>query len=208
MDRVVSQLEEVVPYGGHERKEAWTMYLPHTIHVAALDSTLNEITRGSLLDRVGRCQASLGHYSAAETTHQQVISLREKTLGKEHTDTLTSMNEVGVALDRQGKYEAAEAMHRQTLATREKVLGKEHPNTLTSLYCLAYLPANQHRFDKAAPLYERACAGYSTILGHDHRRTRACRQHYSEMRASQEQDRLTVSSELPQILSDNNARPC
>ena len=83
-------------------------------------------------------------------------------------------------------------MNRQTLARREKVLGPEHPDTLTSVYCLADLLANRHRYDESTALYERACTKYITILGKDHPTTRACRQHYSEMLASQQQDRLAL----------------
>ena len=58
--------------------------------------------------------------------YQQTLELREKVLGKEHPDTLTSMNNLAV-LSSQGKYEEAEEMHRQALELREKVLGHEHP---------------------------------------------------------------------------------
>jgi hypothetical protein len=44
--------------------------------------------------------------------------------GKEHPDTLTSMNDVAGALSGQGKYAEAEKMHRETLALRE------HPDML------------------------------------------------------------------------------
>jgi len=67
--KVVTRLEELIPYGGHERKEAWTTYLPHAIHVARLDGRLEEIARALLLHWIGRCQASLGQYSVAEMTH-------------------------------------------------------------------------------------------------------------------------------------------
>ncbi|KAH7060965.1 kinesin light chain 1, partial [Paraphoma chrysanthemicola] len=136
-DRAVARLEELVPYGGHERKAKWTMYLSHAVYVAGLSDTVEETARASLLDRVGRCQATLGQYSAAGTTHQQALSLRQKRLGKEHSQTLISMNEVGLALMNQGGYEAAEAMNRQTLALYETVLGREHPDTLTTMSNLA-----------------------------------------------------------------------
>ncbi|KAK7177943.1 hypothetical protein PSPO01_16006 [Paraphaeosphaeria sporulosa] len=171
MDKVVSRLEEVVPYGGYERKGAWTKYLPHAIHVATLDSTLDETTRASLLDRVGRCQASLGQYSAAETTHRQVFSLREKTLGKEHISTLTSMNEVGVALDIQGKHDAAETMHRQTLATKDKVLGKEHLETLTSMNNLALVLEKQGRYEAAEAMHRQTLVICEKVLGKEHPKT-------------------------------------
>jgi hypothetical protein len=55
--------------------------------------------------------------------------LSEKVLGKEHPDTLTSMNNLAFLLQSQGKYDEAEPISRQILALMEKVLGKEHPDT-------------------------------------------------------------------------------
>ena len=54
-------------------------------------------------------------------------------LGKEHPDTLKSMNSLADSFYMQGKYDEAEKMHRQTLELREKVLGKEHPDMLQSM---------------------------------------------------------------------------
>jgi tetratricopeptide (TPR) repeat protein len=50
----------------------------------------------------------------------------EKVLGKEHAQTLNSVNWLGNALYDQGKYEAAEDMYRRAIDGREKVLGREH----------------------------------------------------------------------------------
>jgi hypothetical protein len=63
--------------------------------------------------------------------------LKETVLGKDHPDTLTTMNNLAISLDRQGKYTEAEAMHRQTLQLRETLLGKGHPDTLRSMNDLA-----------------------------------------------------------------------
>ncbi|KAF2176103.1 hypothetical protein K469DRAFT_608402, partial [Zopfia rhizophila CBS 207.26] len=76
----------------------------------------------------------------------------------------------------------------------EKVLGPEHPDTLTSVYCLAHLLANQRRRAESLALYKRACDAYITVLGEDHPTTRSCRQHYSEILSSQEQDQFALSS--------------
>jgi hypothetical protein len=40
---------------------------------------------------------------------------------------------------------------------------------------------------------ERACAGYEAVLRKDHPTTRACRQHYTDELASQEQSQLVTS---------------
>ncbi|KAF1941895.1 HET-domain-containing protein [Clathrospora elynae] len=57
--RAVARLEELVPHGGYEGKATWTTYLSHAIYVAGLSDTVDETARASLLDRVGRCQASI-----------------------------------------------------------------------------------------------------------------------------------------------------
>jgi hypothetical protein len=155
---VMNRLEELVPWDGHKGKEVWAPYLSHAVHTAGHEGTVKDIAMASLLDRVGRFQTSLGQYAVAETSHRQASSLRKEVLGFKHPDTLTSMNNLALVLDRQGKY--GEAVHRQTLARREKVLRYEHSSTLTSIYCLAHLLAHQHRYYEALTLYDRASAGF------------------------------------------------
>src|SRR5436305_1325941 len=68
---------------------------------------------------------------------RQALGLRETVLGKEHPDTLRSMNNLAVVLSGQGKHEQAEEIYRQALGLRETVLGKENPDTLRSMNNLA-----------------------------------------------------------------------
>jgi tetratricopeptide (TPR) repeat protein len=166
--KAAARLEELIPYGGHERKEVWTRYLSHALHVAELDGTLEETVRASVLDRVGQCQSTLGQYSAAVTTHQQALLLRKKVLGIEHLDTLTSMSNLALVLDRQGKYEEAESINRQTLARREKVLGTEHPDTLTSMSNLALLLYSQGKYEEAESMNRQTLARREKVLGAEH----------------------------------------
>jgi len=58
---------------------------------------------------------------------RQMLKLKGTVLGKGHPDTLTSMNNLAIALKKQGKNAEAEAMHLQTLKLTETVLGKDHP---------------------------------------------------------------------------------
>ncbi|KAH8593045.1 kinesin light chain 1 [Bisporella sp. PMI_857] len=163
-----ARLEELVPHGGHEKKEIWTTYLSHAIHVAGLNGAVDEIAKASLLHRVGQCQASLGQYSAAEITHRQVLSLKEKRLGKEHKQTLISMNAVGVVLGNQGRYGEAESMHRQTLSRGEKVLGPEHPDTLTSVSNFAEVMEGQGKYKEAESINRQTLARREKVLGPEH----------------------------------------
>jgi len=60
---------------------------------------------------------------------RQALGLQETVLGKEHPETLRSMNNLAMVLSDRGKDEQAEEMLRQALRLRETVLGKEHPLT-------------------------------------------------------------------------------
>jgi hypothetical protein len=58
-------------------------------------------------------------------------------LGSEHPDTLSTANNLAIALKSQGKYGEAETMYRETLAVQQRVLGREHPETLRTVNNLA-----------------------------------------------------------------------
>jgi tetratricopeptide (TPR) repeat protein len=166
--KAAARLEELIPYGDHERRDLWTMYLSHAIHIAELDGVIDERTRTSLLNRVGRCQATLGQYTSAEATHRKELLLRERWFAKEDRWTLVCMNDLGVALENQGKFEAAESMHRQTLAMREEMFGKEHPSTLLSMNNLAAVLDEQGKHEVAEPMHRQTLAMREKVLGKEH----------------------------------------
>jgi tetratricopeptide (TPR) repeat protein len=163
-----ARAEELVPYGGHEGKEVWGAYLPHATYVAGLVDVVDGAMSATLLERLGRCQGSLGQYASAETSHRKALSLRKDVLGPEHPDTLTSMSNLALVLDRQGKYEEAEAMNRQTLAGYEKVLGPEHPHTLTSMSNLASVLGRQGKYEEAEAMHRQELAIFKKVMGPEH----------------------------------------
>jgi hypothetical protein len=55
---------------------------------------------------------------------------RQRVLGEDHPDTMTSKDHVTNVLRQRAKYDEAEPLYRETLAQREKVLGEDHPDTL------------------------------------------------------------------------------
>jgi tetratricopeptide (TPR) repeat protein len=89
-------------------------------------------------------------------------------LGREHPDTLTSMNNLAGVLDRQGKYKEAETMHRQTLAISEKMLMPEHPFRLTSMSNLALVLDSQGKYKEAEAMNRQTLAPREKVLGLEH----------------------------------------
>jgi len=60
-------------------------------------------------------------------------------LGKEHPDTLQSVNNLAAVYDAQRRYGEAGPLFRRALDAYERVLGREHPQTLISANNLAEL---------------------------------------------------------------------
>ncbi|KAF2185806.1 hypothetical protein K469DRAFT_707474 [Zopfia rhizophila CBS 207.26] len=97
--------------------------------------------------------------------HRQALEGYKKVLGPEHSDTLTSINNLGSALERQNKYEEAEAMHQRALEGREKMLGPEHPHTLASISNLGTVLERQGKYEKAEELVVQVIA-WGRASGH------------------------------------------
>lgn len=109
-----------------------------------------------------------GAYKEAEAMHRRALEEREKVLGREHPDTLASIDNLGLVLSRQGKYKEAEAMHRQVLEVRESVLRYEHPSTLTSIDNLGLVLSSQGKYEEAETMHRRALGARENVLGLEH----------------------------------------
>ena len=69
-----------------------------------------------------------GNYDEAEKLNRQALEGREKELGVQHPDTLTSVSNLADVLQDQRKYDEAEKLKsRRALEGREKELGAHHP---------------------------------------------------------------------------------
>ncbi len=109
-----------------------------------------------------------GKYSEAIPLAQRALAIREKTLGREHPDVATSLNNLALLYDNQGNYPQAEPLYQRSLAIWEKALGREHPDVASSLNNLAALYYNQGNYTQAEPLYQRALAIREKALGREH----------------------------------------
>ena len=109
-----------------------------------------------------------GRYDEAIHIAKEVLAIYEKTLGSEHPDTATSLNNLAALYRTTGRYEEAEPLYKRSLAIREKALGPEHPDTATSLNNLALLYETTGRYAEAEPFMKRALAIHEKALGKDH----------------------------------------
>jgi tetratricopeptide (TPR) repeat protein len=104
----------------------------------------------------------------AIVTGRDLVADRERVLGADHPDTLTSRNNLAYAYQSAGRLGEAVPLYERTLADYERVLGADHPHTLTSRNNLAYAYRAAGRLGEAVPLFERALADRERVLGGDH----------------------------------------
>ena len=111
---------------------------------------------------------SAGRYKEASAIWERLVRFAEASLGPNHPNTATSLNNLALLYDNQGLYSQAEPLYKRALAIREKALGPDHPSTATSLNNLAVLYNSQGLYSQAEPLYKRALAISEKALGPDH----------------------------------------
>jgi tetratricopeptide (TPR) repeat protein len=79
----------------------------------------------------------------------------EKSLGPDHADVTTTLNNLA-DLDREvGRYADAERLYKRSLAIQEKSLGSDHPDVAVTLNGLALLYEKTGRSADAKSLYKR-----------------------------------------------------
>jgi len=77
--------------------------------------------------------------------HRQTLELKEKVLGLEHPETLTSVWCLASLLHSQRQYQNSNILYQRACAGYQKILGFEHPNSLSCLKQYASLLEDMKR---------------------------------------------------------------
>ncbi len=107
-------------------------------------------------------------YKKAQELYERVLQDRKEVLGREHPETLTSMNDFAALYCAQGLYSKAESLNKEALMLRKKVLGREHPDTFISMNDLAALYWEQGRYSEAERLFKKVLRLREKVLGREH----------------------------------------
>jgi len=119
----------------------------------------------SALSNLGAALLDLGDLEGAKLPLQRALELSETTLGLEHPDVATSLNNLALLYVVQDRPSDAEPLYKRSLSIREKALGAENRLVATSLNNLALLYDDQGRYSEAEPLFRRALRIREKALG-------------------------------------------
>ncbi|KAL7948310.1 hypothetical protein V8C42DRAFT_342360 [Trichoderma barbatum] len=99
---------------------------------------------------------------------ERVVSIREKTLGKEHQETLRSQHALAKAYRQDGKTGEAISILKRVVAIRMRTLGEGNLDRMASQHALALLYGQMKHIPKAISMLERVVAAGDKHLYKDH----------------------------------------
>jgi len=107
------------------------------------------------LNQTTRKLYSQGHYSEAAKVARQALSVAKRTVGPNHPDYATSLNNLALLYSRLGRYDKAEPLYLRALTIFEKALGPDHPYVVTTLENMADLYRAMNKFEEAEKMEMR-----------------------------------------------------
>lgn len=131
---------------------------PHVQSAATVDAMMKQI---NLLHGQGK-------YAEALPLAEQALAIRERSLGPEHPDTLSSVNRLALFNHLLGRFSEAEQLYRRAVEGRERVLGSEHSDTLLCIGNLAALYVSRGRYSEGEALYLRTLEASERLRGMEH----------------------------------------
>jgi serine/threonine protein kinase len=143
---------------------------------AALDKAEPEIrgtfakqplVEASIREALGHSYWWLGESELAIPQYARAVELRRQVLGPTHSDTLTSMDNLGNAYNTAGRFPELLRLGQETLKARQASLGPDHVDTIRSLQNLGCDYYELGRLDEAIPLLEVGTRGLTAKLGPD-----------------------------------------
>jgi tetratricopeptide (TPR) repeat protein len=96
------------------------------------------------------------------------MAAKQRVLGPEHPETLSTINNLAGIYRDEGKYELAEPLLVRVLEVRQHVLGQDHPDALITMNNLGLLYVYQGNYQRAEPLLAKALDVRRRTLGQEH----------------------------------------
>ena len=166
----VELLAQDFPSGHYENWKQCEQLLPHVELLYEAEPASEQLLTAwaQVLTNAASYLWMKGNYQTAQAVVTKAVTARERVLGLDNDQTLTSVTMLALVLQDQGKYDEAEKLNRRALEGREKTLREHHPDTLTSVNNLALVLQDQGKYDEAEKLNRRALEGREKELGEHH----------------------------------------
>jgi tetratricopeptide (TPR) repeat protein len=120
----------------------------------------------------------------AEPLMKRVVKIFEKSLGENHPNVATAMNNLALLYQATNRLKEAEPLMKRALKIDEASLGKDHPDVARDLNNLAQLYQATNRLKEAEPLMKRHLViflEFTRRTGHPHPHLQAAIGNYTDL---------------------------
>ncbi len=170
LSRLSGNFEQALRFSGELLHIARSRAVQELISLAINEHALN-------LKQLDRLQE-------AEPLYREALEIGSKTIGVEHPDYATRLNNLAGLLEDTRRFDEAEMLYREALEIGRKTIGVEHPNYAIRLNNLAGLLQTTGLYDKAEALYREAMAIHEKALGPEHPNTVTTRDNLNDFLAN------------------------
>jgi tetratricopeptide (TPR) repeat protein len=147
--------------------------LPHALAAAEFGEELQLAPKGTgrLLNQMGGYYRGRARYAEAKQSYQRAIKIGEATVGPDHTEVATYVNNLGNVLEDLGDLARARQCYERALRIDEAAFGPDHPDVATDVSNLGTLLEALGDLAGARQCFERALRIFRNFLGDDHPKT-------------------------------------
>jgi eukaryotic-like serine/threonine-protein kinase len=135
---------------------------------AELASAGEDMDRARLFFHLGQMMVKEGRYDDAAVHLYRALIIRERVLGREHSEVAASLNGLGEVARLRGQDEDAARLYLQAYSIYEQALGPAYPRLAYPLSNLGLVRRRQGRHQEAAEYFHRAWVVWEQALGPEH----------------------------------------
>jgi tetratricopeptide (TPR) repeat protein len=126
------------------------------------------LVRADTLARLVNVLYEAGKRTEAEPFAREALKLRRETLGANHVDVASSLDDLGAMVMARGDTASAEQMTREALAIRRALLPPDDPRLAVGLNNLGFMLWRKGNLQEAESLYRESLIIDRRALGNDH----------------------------------------
>ena len=166
--KIISALIASTEQRGMESDEAVLAALTEAQDIAITIFGEESLQAASVRIRTASTMTEQGNYEGSEKNFLATIPVLEARLGKDHSVTLSAINNLGYLYNSNGQQEKAEPMYRELLQRQIAKNGLLHHSSGDSYQNLAGSITYQGRYDEAVPLHRKAYDIYKSVYDDNH----------------------------------------
>jgi tetratricopeptide (TPR) repeat protein len=110
----------------------------------------------------------LVRYQESEKLLREILAGRQRILGPDHPDTLTTRYRLAWVLGLQGRLTDSEQMYRELLEDRRREFGEDDYATTSTRHRIGWVLVLQHRYAQAEEVFRQLLPDEQRVLGDEH----------------------------------------